>query len=116
MDNKCQQYFNSTPNRNNFVRLMVLASLDDTPLCLSEIAVKICISRQLATTMVEQFCAENCVLTVNGAYQGAPELMAKMEDYITRHLDVMLSDLSEDYWNLVRFRQRVSSCLPLTKN
>ena len=115
MDNKCQRYFNSTPNRNTFARLMVLASLDDTPLCLSEIAAEICISRQVATIMVEQCCAENWVLTVNGAYQGAPELMAKMEDYVTRHLDVMLSDLSEDYWNIVRFRQSMPSCLPLTK-
>ena len=40
MDNKCQRYFNSTPNRNTFDRLMVLALLDDTPLCLSEMLAK----------------------------------------------------------------------------
>ena len=38
---------------------MVLALLDDTPLCLSEMLAEICISRWAATTMAEQCCAEN---------------------------------------------------------
>lgn len=94
MDTPIQRYFNSTPARNAFARLMCLATYDKTLYIKSNIAKELHITRQAAHVMVEEcldagwieFAGEYCG---GKGYRATEHLIWGMENYVQRHLEML---------------------------
>ncbi len=116
MDTKIQRYFNSSQGRNAFGRLMCLATFDGNDHTRADIARELHITRAAATKMVDECLAENWILeNEHRAVRAAPILMAALDDYVDRHLEVMLSELTEKYQNVINFRKIMHTQLTLSE-
>lgn len=116
MDTKIQRYFNSSQGRNAFARLMCLATFDGATQTRSAIARELHMTRAAATKMVDECLAENWILENDKrAVRAAPVLMAALDDYVDRHLEVMLTDLTEKYQNVINFRKIMHTQLTLSE-
>ena len=62
MDTKIQRYFNSTPLRNVFARLMVACYYENKPRDISYLASKILVTRQAISTLVKECEAEKYII------------------------------------------------------
>lgn len=54
MDTPTQRYFNSSPLKNVFARVMCVARLQGKPLTITQLAHKLLVSRQAISTMVQE--------------------------------------------------------------
>lgn len=114
MDTKIQRYFNSSQGRNAFARLMCLATFDGVDHTRADIARELHMTRAAATKMVDECLAENWILeNEHRAVRAAPILMAALDDYVNRHLEVMLTELTEKYQNVINFRKIMHTQLTL---
>ena len=89
-----QRYFNSTPVRNAFSRMMFLANRDDKlHYTKSEIARQLYITRQAASVMVDDCLAEgwveSCCEQPHSCYKATHLLANKMMDYVHFHLETL---------------------------
>ena len=115
MDTKIQRYFNSSQGRNAFARLMCLATFDGKAHTRADIARELHMTRAAATKMADECLAENWILENDKrAVRAAPVLIAALNDYVDRHLEVMLTDLTEKYQNLINFRKIMHTQLTLS--
>ena len=90
MDTDIQRYFNSTPTRNAFARLMSLAAYDKTLYTKSNIADELFMSRQAAHTMTDECLDAGWIERPNvEGYRGTQSLIWAMENYIQRHLELI---------------------------
>ena len=62
MDTKIQRYFNSTPLRNVFARLMVACFYENKPRDISYLSSKILVTRQAISTLVKECEAEKYII------------------------------------------------------
>ena len=101
-----QRYFNSTPVRNTFARMMFLANRDDKlHYTKSEIARQLHITRQAASVMVDDCLAEGWVEVVceqpHQCFKASDILAYKMMDYVKFHLETLEKNpLTELYLSL----------------
>lgn len=101
-----QRYFNSTPVRNTFARMMFLAHRDDKlHYTKSEIARQLHITRQAASVMVDDCLAEGWVEVSceqpHQCYKASDTLAYKMIDYVEFHLQTLEKNpLTELYLSL----------------
>lgn len=58
MNNKIQRYFNSTPTKNAFARILCLAAYVNQPYTKTQVAEQLYVSRQTAHDLVEECVAE----------------------------------------------------------
>jgi hypothetical protein len=73
-------------------------------------------TRAAATKMVDECLAENWILENDKrAVRAAPVLMVALDDYVDRHLEVMLTDLTEKYQNVINFRKIMHTQLTLSE-
>lgn len=113
-DTKLQRYFNSSQGRNAFARLMCLATFDGIDQTRADIARELHMTRAAVTKMVDECLAENWIEeNEHRALRAAPTLMAALDDYVDRHLEVMLSELTVKYLNVTNFRKIMHSQLTL---
>lgn len=116
MDTKIQRYFNSSQGRNAFARLMCLATFDGADKTRADVARELHMTRAAATKMVDECLAENWILeNEHRAVRAAPILMAALDDYVDRHLEVMLTELTEKYQNVTNFRKIMHTQLTLSE-
>jgi len=114
-DTKIQRYFNSSQGRNAFGWLMCLATFDGVDHTRADIARELHMTRAATTKMVDECLAENWIEeNENRALRAAPTLMASMDGYVDRHLEVMLSELTVKYHNVTYFRKIMQSQLTLS--
>lgn len=112
---KLQRYFNSSQGRNAFGWLMCLATFDGVDHTRADIARELHMTRAAVTKMVDECLAENWIEeNENRALRAAPTLMASMDGYVDRHLEVMLSELTVKYHNVTYFRKIMQSQLTLS--
>ena len=101
-----QRYFNSTPVRNTFARMMFLANRDDKlHYTKSEIARQLHITRQAASVMVDDCLAEGWVEVAceqpHQCYKASDILAYKVLDYVKFHLETLEKNpLTELYLSL----------------
>ena len=94
MDTDIQRYFNSTPARNAFARLMCLATYDNTLYTKALISKELHITRQAAHVMVEE-CLDAGWIEYGGEWQGGKgyrateRLVWGMENYVQRHVELI---------------------------
>ena len=85
MDTKIQRYFNSTPLRNVFARLMADAYYKKEPKTITQLAAKIDATRQAISILVKECEAEKFIKVIrkNGKVQciGSEILIEAFEDY-----------------------------------
>lgn len=86
-----QRYFNSTPARNTFARLMFVSAHDNRVYTQSVIASELFISRQAAKKMVEECLAEGWIEADGKGYKSAPPLIAQQYDYTAFHITTVKS-------------------------
>ena len=89
-----QRYFNSTPVRHAFARMMFLANRDDKlHYTKSEIARQLSITRQAASVMVDDCLAEGWVEVAgeqpHQCFKASDILAFKMMDYVHFHLETL---------------------------
>lgn len=87
---KMSNYFNSTNNRLGFYYLMVKAAYVKRPYSVSEISRALIISRQSATTLVQECLAEGWIKPCNDArkhYQASKILIDADSQYALRRLN-----------------------------
>ncbi len=99
MDTDIQRYFNSTPTRNVFARLMCLATYDNTLYTKTNIATELLMSRQAAHVMVEE-CLDAGWIEHGGeccggkGYSATERLVWAMENYVQRHFELLAEGMS----------------------
>lgn len=99
MDTSIQRYFNSTPTRNAFARLMCLATYDKQVYIKTTIAKELHITRQAAHVMVQE-CLDAGWVEYAGecrggkGYRATEHLIWGMEDYVHRHLELISEGVS----------------------
>jgi len=87
MDTECQQYFNSSPLRNAFARVMNIARLKGQGCNITQLANQLLSSRQAVSTMIQE-CLERGWIELSiqqgreKNYVGTAELMKHMNHYI----------------------------------
>ena len=114
-DTKMHRYFNSSQGRYAFSWLMCLATFNGVDHTRADIARELHMTRAAATKMVDECLAENWIEeNENRALRAAPTLMASMDGYVDRHLEVMLSELTVKYHNVTYFRKIMQSQLTLS--
>ena len=97
MDTDIQRYFNSTPVRNAFSRLMCLATYTNSLYTKTNIATELHITRQAAHVMVEE-CLDAGWIEHGGecgggkGYRATERLVWGMDDYTHRHLELLDDD------------------------
>ena len=85
-----QRYFNSTPARNTFARMMFLAHQDDNLVYTkSAIARELFITRQAASQMVEDCLAEGWIEASGNGYKATQVLADRWMDYVEFHFSTM---------------------------
>ena len=106
-DDAIQRYFNSTPARNTFARMMFLAYQDDKLVYTkSEIARQLFITRQAASQMVDDCLAEGWVEAQGNGYKASQTLAKKQMDYTMFHLDTLTRNPVTDLYMSLRHYQR----------
>lgn len=94
MDTDIQRYFNSTPARNAFARLMSLATYDKTLYTKALISKELHITRQAAHVMVQE-CLDAGWIEHGGqccggkGYRATERLVWAMENYAHRHMEMI---------------------------
>tara|TARA_R100000781_G_C4025394_1_gene108650 strand:+ start:51 stop:518 length:468 start_codon:yes stop_codon:yes gene_type:complete len=110
MDNPIQRYFNSTPVRNTFARMMFLAYQDDKSLYTkAEISRQLFITRQAASQMVEDCLAEGWIETCGNGYKASQVLADKLMDYTMFHIDTLTRNSVTDLYMSLRHYQRAQN-------
>ena len=90
MDTDIQRYFNSTPTRNAFARLMSLATYDNTLYTKTNIADELLMSRQAVHVMVEECLDAGWIERPNDeGYRATERLVWGMENYAMRHMEMV---------------------------
>ena len=107
MDNPIQRYFNSTPTRNTFARMMFLAYRDDKlHYTKAEISRQLFITRQAASQMVEDCLAEGWIEANGNGYKASQTLADRMMDYVEFHIDTLTRNPVTDLYMSLRHYQR----------
>jgi len=111
MDNPIQRYFNSTPTRNTFARMMFLANQDDKlHYTKSVIARELFITRQAASLMVDDCLAEGWIEAYcqdkTTCYKATQALAEKQMDYTIFHIDTLTRNPVTDLYMSLRHYQR----------
>ena len=94
MDTDIQRYFNSTPARNAFARLVSLATYDKTLYTKAMISKELHITRQAAHVMVQE-CLDAGWIEHGGeccggkGYRATERLVWAMENYARRHMEMI---------------------------
>ena len=115
MDNPIQRYFNSTPTRNTFARMMFLAYQDDKSLYTkAEISRQLFITRQAASQMVEDCLAEGWIEANGNGYKASQTLADKMMDYVEFHIDTLTRNPVTDLYMSLRHYQRAQDIKALS--
>ena len=90
MDTDIQRYFNSTPVRNAFARLMSLATYDNTLYTKANIATELLMSRQAVHVMVEECLDAGWIERPNSeGYRATERLIWGMENYAHRYMEMV---------------------------
>ena len=106
-DDAIQRYFNSTPARNTFARMMFLAYQDDKLVYTkTEIARQLFITRQAASQMVDDCLAEGGVEAQGSGYKASQTLAKKQMDYTMFHIDTLTRNPVTDLYMSLRHYQR----------
>ena len=93
MDTDIQRYFNSTPVRNAFARLMCLAAYTNSLYTKTNIATELHITRQAAHVMVDECLDAGWIERPNDeGYRGTERLVWGMDDYTHKHLELLEDD------------------------
>lgn len=106
-----QRYFNSTPARNTFARMMFLAYHDDKlHYTKSEIARELFITRQAASQMIEDCLAEGWIEAhcegKTTCYKASQALADKVMDYVQFHISTVVENpVTELYTSLLSYQQ-----------
>jgi hypothetical protein len=107
MDNPIQRYFNSTPTRNTFARMMFLAYQDDMLVYTkAEISRQLFITRQAASQMIEDCLAEGWVEADGKRYKASQALADKQIDYTMFHIGSLEYSRVPDLYMSLRHYQR----------
>lgn len=115
MDNPIQRYFNSTPTRNTFARMMFLAYQDDKSLYTkAEISRQLFITRQAASQMVEDCLAEGWIEANGNGYKASQTLADRMMDYVEFHIDTLTRNPVTDLYMSLRHYQRAQDIKALS--
>ena len=106
-DDAIQRYFNSTPTRNTFARMMFIAYQDDNSLYTkAEIARQLFITRQAASQMVEDCLAEGWIEANGNGYKASQTLADKVMNYVEFHIDTLTRNPVTDLYMSLRHYQR----------
>ena len=106
-DDAIQRYFNSTPARNTFARMMFIAHQDDNSLYTkSLIARELHITRQAASQMVEDCLAEGWIEANGNAYKASQTLADKVMNYVEFHIETLTRNPVTDLFMSLRHYQR----------
>ena len=107
MDTDIQRYFNSTPVRNAFARLMSLATYDKTLYTKTNIADELLMSRQAVHVMVEECLDAGWIERPNDeGYRATERLVWGMENYVQSHIELLAEGMSlEALLVLVNYRK-----------
>jgi len=85
MDTKIQRYFNSTPLRNVFARLMVTCFYEKRPRNISDLASSIMVTRQAISNLIKECEAEKYITTTRKSgtvlCMASESLILAYEDY-----------------------------------
>lgn len=93
MDTDIQRYFNSTPVRNAFSRLMCLATYTKSLYTKTNIATELHTSRQAAHVMADECLDAGWIERPNGeGYRATESLVWAMDDYTHKHLELFEDD------------------------
>ena len=115
MENPIQRYFNSTPTRNTFARMMFLAYQDDKSLYTkAEISRQLFITRQAASQMVEDCLAEGWIEANGNGYKASQTLADRMMDYVEFHIDTLTRNPVTDLYMSLRHYQRAQDIKALS--
>ena len=115
MDNPIQRYFNSTPTRNTFARMMFLAYQDDKSLYTkAEISRQLFITRQAASQMVEDCLAEGWIEANGNGYKASQTLADRMMDYVEFHIDTLTRNPVTDLYMSLRHYRRAQDIKALS--
>mgnify|MGYP001166389791 CR=1 FL=1 len=107
MDNHIQRYFNSTPVRNTFARMMFVAYHNDKSLYTkAEISRQLHITRQAASLMVDDCLAEGWIETCGNGYKASQTLADKVMNYVEFHIDTLTRNPVTDLYMSLRHYQR----------
>ncbi len=107
MNNPIQRYFNSTPARNAFARMMFLAYQDDKLVYTkTEISRQLFITRQAASQMVDDCLAEGWVEAQGNGYKASQALADKVMNYVEFHIDTLTRNPVTDLYMSLRHYQR----------
>ena len=114
-DDAIQRYFNSTPARNTFARMMFIAYQDDNSLYTkAEIARQLFITRQAASQMVEDCLAEGWIEANGNGYKASQTLAEKMMNYVEFHIDTLTRNPVTDLYMSLRHYQRAQQIIAST--
>ena len=102
-----QRYFNSTPARNTFARMMFLAYQDDKLVYTkSAIARELLITRQAASQMVDDCIAEGWVEAQGNGYKASQVIADRWLNYVDFHFSTMQkAPLTDMYLTLQAYQQ-----------
>ena len=96
MDTKIQRYFNSTPLRNVFARLMVACFYENQPKNISYLASKIIVTRQAISTLVKECEAEKYIIVTRQSgtvlCTASEKLVLAYEDYCSWKKTLLLQN------------------------
>ena len=107
MDNPIQRYFNSTPARNAFARMMFVAYQEDNSLYTkSSIARELHITRQAASLMVDDCLAEGWIEANGNGYKASQTLADKVMDYVEFHIGTLVENPVPDLYMSLRSYQQ----------
>ena len=106
-DDAIQRYFNSTPARNTFARMMFIAHQDDNSLYTKAlIARELHITRQAASQMVEDCLAEGWIEANGNGYKASQTLADKVMNYVEFHIDTLTRNPVTDLYMSLRSYQQ----------
>ena len=110
-DDAIQRYFNSTPARNTFARMMFIAHQDDKlHYTKSEIARQLFITRQAASQMIGDCLAEGWIEArcegKTNCYKASQTLADKVMDYVDFHISTLKQIPVTDLYMSLRHYQR----------
>ncbi len=102
-----QRYFNSTPARNAFARMMFVANKEDNSLYTkSLIARELHITRQAASLMVDDCLAEGWIEANGNGYKASQTLADKVMDYVEFHIGTLVENPVPDLYMSLRSYQQ----------
>ena len=106
-DDAIQRYFNSTPARNAFARMMFVAYYDDNSLYTkAEISRQLFITRQAASQMVDDCLAEGWIEATENGYKASQTLADKVMNYVEFHISTLVQNPVPDLYMSLRSYQQ----------